>query len=402
MSKHTKGNGAEDASSVIVVTPDNIGKGIKWNESTGKYDVSIAAGQPIRINDKNELEVQLSKVGNNQLRVMNDGLYLGKGSRPELANLYVDAVNGVDQDPLKVSGAGSRSKPLKTLVYAVRVVENGTASSIFLHEDQEHVVSASDPLVYKNDVILNIGAYGSRIDAQKASNGNNTYLANLGAAINGYAPKLVFKSHRIIAYRPATNWYDRVELQTFIFDDCNVSFGGIHFINDLGFTAAVTCDSSFNHTTTSPNYVTHPFRIELQGNSVMSIQCSRVSSRGTPRLTGPLANGTDDSIKFLQYQKAYSNKWNSSIVHSNSATTMVVREIYGLDDLQCYVIGSNGWGPAIGANFLLNNSGGMHPSVEALTARVANYSSATQQPSGDKIILAPVSNIDASKWASWK
>lgn len=402
MSKHTKGNGTEDASSIIVVTPDNIGKGIKWNDSTGKYDVSIAAGQPIRINDKNELEVQLSKVGNNQLRVMNDGLYLGKGSRTELTNLYVDAVNGVDQDPLKVNGAGSRSKPLKTFSYALRAVENGTISSIFLHEDQEHVVNASESAVYKNDLILNVAAYGSRIDAQKASTGNNVYLANLDAARNGYAPKLVFKSHRIIAYRPATKWYDRVELQTLVLSDCNISFGGIHFVNDLGFTATVTCDSTFDHSTTSPNYVTHPFRIEYLGNSVVDIRCSRVSSRGTPKLSGRLANGTDESIKFLQFQKAYSNKWNSSLFHSFSATTMVVREIYGLDDLQCYVIGSNGWGPAIGANFLLNNSGSMHPSVEALTARVANYSTATQQPSGDKIILAPVSNIDASKWASWK
>lgn len=402
MSKHTKGNGTNDTSAVYVVSTDNIGKGIKWNESTGKYDVSIAAGQPIRINDKNELEVQLSKVGNNQLRVMNDGLYLGKGSRPELANLYVDAVNGVDQDPLKVSGAGSRSKPLKTFRYAVQQVENSTSSSIFLHEDQEHVVNASESAVYKNDLILNVAAYGSRIDAQKASNGNNTYLANLDAARNGYAPKLVFKSHRVVAYRPATGWYDRVELQVLTLSDCNVSFGGIHFVNDLGFTATVTCDNTFDHSTKSPNYVTHPYRMEFQGNSVISMQCSRVSSRGIPKLSGRLANGSDESIKFLQFQKAYSNKWNSSILHSNSATTMVVRELYGLDDLHCYVIGSNGWGPAIGANFLLNNSGGMNPSVEALTARVANYSEATQQPSGDRIILAPVSNIAASKWASWK
>lgn len=402
MSKHTKGNGTNDTSAVFVVTTDNIGKGIKWNESTGKYDVSIAAGQPIRINDKNELEVQLSKVGNNQLRVMDDGLYLGKESRPSLANLYVDAVNGVDQDPLKVSGAGSRSKPLKTFRYAIQLVENGTSSNIHLHEDQEHVVNASESLVYKRDLVLGVAAYGSRIDAQKAANGNNSYLANRDAAVNGYAPKLVFKSHRVVAYRPATGWYDRVELQTFTLADCNVSFGGIHFVNDLGFTATVTCDSTFDHSTTSPNYVTHPYRIEFQGNSVVSVQCSRVSSRGTPKLSGRLANGSDESIKFLQFQKAYSNKWNSSLFHSFSATTMVVREIHGLDDLHCYVIGSNGWGPAIGANFLLNSSGGINPSVEALTARVANYSEATQQPSGDKIILAPVSNIAASKWASWK
>ena len=47
MSKHTKGNGTEDTSSVIVVTPDNIGKGIKWNASTEKYEVNVGDGLEI-------------------------------------------------------------------------------------------------------------------------------------------------------------------------------------------------------------------------------------------------------------------------------------------------------------------------------------------------------------------
>lgn len=53
MSKNTKGNGANDASAVIVVTPDNIGKGIKWNETTGKYEVNVGDG--LIINEAGEV-----------------------------------------------------------------------------------------------------------------------------------------------------------------------------------------------------------------------------------------------------------------------------------------------------------------------------------------------------------
>lgn len=41
MSKHTKGNGIEDASSVIVVTPDNMGERLDFDDTKGKYNVNV-------------------------------------------------------------------------------------------------------------------------------------------------------------------------------------------------------------------------------------------------------------------------------------------------------------------------------------------------------------------------
>lgn len=42
MNKHTKGNKTIDTNAVFGVIPDNIGKGLVWNDTDGKYDVSLA------------------------------------------------------------------------------------------------------------------------------------------------------------------------------------------------------------------------------------------------------------------------------------------------------------------------------------------------------------------------
>lgn len=113
MSKHTKGNGTNDTSAVFVVTTDNIGKGIKWNESTGKYDVS------------------LSKAKGNQLTMKDDGLYFGV--EPSKPNLYVDFANGSD------ANTGDRNSPFKTLYKAIDTIETGTAGTVIhLKENQKH------------------------------------------------------------------------------------------------------------------------------------------------------------------------------------------------------------------------------------------------------------------------
>lgn len=50
MNKHIKGNGTEDSSAVFAVTPSNMGSGIIFNQSTGKYEVNIGDGLEIKDN----------------------------------------------------------------------------------------------------------------------------------------------------------------------------------------------------------------------------------------------------------------------------------------------------------------------------------------------------------------
>lgn len=60
MGKYIKGNGVEDTSAVYAVTPENMGNGIVFNQSTGKYEVNVGDGLEIR--DNKVVIKQVSKV----------------------------------------------------------------------------------------------------------------------------------------------------------------------------------------------------------------------------------------------------------------------------------------------------------------------------------------------------
>lgn len=144
MSKHTKGNGTNDTSAVYVVTTDNMGKAIKWNESTGKYDVS------------------LSNAAGNQLSMRDDGLYYGQ--TPTKLELYVDFANGND------SNSGDKNSPFKTLGKAINSVETGTIGTyIYLKEGQKHYFSTNHSLPnYGVNASYLIKPYGPKYDELNA------------------------------------------------------------------------------------------------------------------------------------------------------------------------------------------------------------------------------------------
>lgn len=169
MSKHTKGNGAEDASSVIVVTPDNMGKTIGFVESTGKYEVS------------------LSKVAGNQLSMRDDGLYYGQ--TPAKLNLYVDFDNGSD------SNTGDRNSPFKTLGKAISSVETGTIGTcIHLKENQKHYFSTNHGAYnYGANASYIIKPYGDKhdeLDRIWSSNHTGKQTAEIVEASEEYYPYL--------------------------------------------------------------------------------------------------------------------------------------------------------------------------------------------------------------------
>lgn len=110
MSKHTKGDGIVDTSSVFAVTPDNLGKGIKWNPVTRKYEVSIASD------------------AGNLLQVRDSGLYYGFEAKRELHNLYVSN-NGNDAND------GTRERPIRTLQRLAEILVDAPVTyHVHLHE----------------------------------------------------------------------------------------------------------------------------------------------------------------------------------------------------------------------------------------------------------------------------
>lgn len=141
MAINTTGNNG----SVVGVTgvhPDNIGKGIKWNETTKKYEVAI------------------SNQAYNMISLRDDGLYYG--SAPTRTSFYVDYLNGSDNND------GSKAFPFKTVGKALRSVETGTVGTyIFLKENQKHYFSAdvTDDWSFAVNASYTIYAYGDMYDA---------------------------------------------------------------------------------------------------------------------------------------------------------------------------------------------------------------------------------------------
>lgn len=81
------------------------------------------------------LTVQLSKLGGNQIKKLDDGLYFGYQARPEDANLYVSSVLGND------ANTGARDKPLRTVHAALnRIAEVGLNGgyNIYLKCGEDH------------------------------------------------------------------------------------------------------------------------------------------------------------------------------------------------------------------------------------------------------------------------
>lgn len=99
MAKNTTATGST-IDGVTVVHPDNIGKGIKWNDTTKKYEV--------------DLDVLVSSESGNRLEVRGDGLGVWETVESNLHKQYVDSVGGNDAND------GSKSSPLKTFSEALR------------------------------------------------------------------------------------------------------------------------------------------------------------------------------------------------------------------------------------------------------------------------------------------
>ena len=122
MAINTTGNKGSVAG-VTGVHPDNMGNTLVFKGTA--YNVNV--GDTLTVGANGLVDVKLSKADGNLLQKRGDGLYYGIEPPTNLQYLYVDAVNGVDQHPDNVVGAGTRSKPLRTIRYAEEISLVGTS-----------------------------------------------------------------------------------------------------------------------------------------------------------------------------------------------------------------------------------------------------------------------------------
>lgn len=138
---------------VKVVTPANMGKGIKWNASTKKYEVDIAPDQPIGINRMGQLELRISDIERNVLRLRDGKLFMSLDPNDYAQRFYVHGTRGSDNND------GSFERPFRTFNKAIEMTKNIVSYvDIFLYKDLTYDYPALNNR-FKHNIRLTIHAY---------------------------------------------------------------------------------------------------------------------------------------------------------------------------------------------------------------------------------------------------
>lgn len=309
MSKHTKGNGTEDTSAVFVITPDNIGKTIHFDQKTNKY------------------EVKLSGAAGNLLSLREDGLYYGSKPKPELETLYVDAVNGVDQDPLTVDGAGTRANPLKTFAYAIGLTEEGKTHTIFLHESQDHVLGK---VITTKQGSVSVYSYGSKFD-EYMTTAIDVKEARRAHNRDGYGANLVFKGAEVL--RGTNNSYYKYSFRRMKLTG-RMLFMGVNLVNDVNANLSVPAGQ------TDVNVVTKE-RIFVDGS--LSFDIGKLEDRGSPSVgTGVLSKVND--------------RWDLGHFYTTQGKVILYSIHNDVSALTTFILASKGWEFPLTSDAVLNTS----------------------------------------------
>lgn len=113
-------------------------------------------------------DVELSRKEGNLLQQEKDGLYYGEGAPDNIRSLYIDAVNGNDNN------TGTRASPLKTIKEAVDRGPGGVTRDLYLYEGQQHLVEVSNRVQLRGGK-WGIFPYGPAVDALPPVPGNSKY-----------------------------------------------------------------------------------------------------------------------------------------------------------------------------------------------------------------------------------
>lgn len=374
MAKNTTGSGSTVEGSTFV-HPDNMGNTLVFKGTV--YNVNV--GDTLMVGDNGLVDVKLSNASGNLLQKRNDGLYYGIEPPANLKNLYVDAINGVDQHPDDVVGAGTKAKPLRTIRYAESISLVGTSRNIFIREGQDHILRPEDDFIFK-DGLCRITLYGPTIEELRATKPDSG-VAERMVYERGLLPRIVFKGYKVGEY-PKANRSNIFHQCASVADNCALTFYGVALVNDISERYDVTSQYAYS---SAPNM----FRMLVQG-SVLVNACA-LYCEGTPTVNESISNlsalkmpgsGIHDTGFFFGYK-----------IKLTISTILNEDEI---SNLRCNIISGPGWYLRMG------NAG-----VFDLTVSVRYYRDFTKRVkgvifdelgAGVKQVIVPSTNIQTTYW----
>lgn len=143
MSKYTKGNGVEDTSAVYAVTPENMGNGIVFNQSTGKYEVNVGDG--LEIKDNKVVIKQVSRVPTaKQITDRLTGQVIGEQYTIDYGNGLIE-VHGIMEFPLLTDVPQDHFREVGQFYMSINGEPSpySSAESLY-HKESRTVIKASD------------------------------------------------------------------------------------------------------------------------------------------------------------------------------------------------------------------------------------------------------------------
>lgn len=383
-----------------VVTTDDFGNGFKFNEDTNKYDVAL--GKSLTFNKNGDIDIKsnpsggvvinkdglaelsLSKDNGNLLEMRKDGLFYGEIAPPNVANLYVDAVNGIDQDPVVVTNAGTRENPLRTIKYAFSLIPEGKVHTIYLREEQTHRIDAATPIT-ASSLSASVRFYGDKLDAKYAGTpDNNIIVAKEFESENNLLPTVLFTGRREQEYN-VTDMYRKFPNLNGIYlsPRSSLTFFGLNIHFDLGqdfVFEQINRGSSPSYSFVYPQFIT--------AGDQSSLYFSRVALKvvGTPRVSGNKAGFEVQDLK----QQDSQGLWRAAAVYGSNFK-FEVRLQRDLDSFPMYLFGVTGWLSPYGSNVSISHVGASENMQREIAKRIYNP---TLDPVGDtKLVLAPITNI---------
>ena len=333
--------------------------------------------------NKEGIGIRLSSDGGNLLQQRKNGLYYGIEAPPNLSNLYVDAVNGVDQHPDNVAGAGTRAKPLKTFTYANSIAFEGTNRTIHLMADQDHIVDSANESVIKPGY-LNVSSYGPVFDAYQVVNKSIPDTLNAMRADNKL-PRLVLTGFGTYKWYGGTH-VDIVDLTT-IYNQANSAFTGVHIV----------LDNTGSIEPTAPERTTlQAYEVSrILNENTLTLSYGKVSSRGTTVTSPQFVSGIVSEYNKATGIISHFNKNFIGLITSSlraEVSTIVRNIVYDSDNM---FTAFPAWGTDYYGSISLRNS--MLADNHVITNSV--YSKTFDNlPSGGKVIINPSTDVPSNHW----
>lgn len=393
MTDFKKGNGSKvDTNTQVAVLPINIGKGLKWDEATGKYNIDLT---PVKANKASGLElkengsvgIKLSNREGNLLQLGDDGLYYGIKPAKNLRDLYIDAVNGIDQHPDEVEGAGTKAKPLRTIKYADKISLSGTSRTYWLHTEQEHIQDVSEEFGFTQGYIL-MRPYGSAFDEANAIAEGDHNEAYIRICNNGKAPIIKFTGLETKEYPPFNPRTTHPDFNCWsVYGSTQMEFHGCRFENKLDYTL-----------TKHPKASTYEYRgghlsrtLFRDGATAVFNRC-KFSSYGLYKLDSSIVYpSSDDGLKMFTCVEGKRTSI-AGFLHPSAGRYSFIHCMID-PDMTSMMIADKGWGYKISAGTLyaIDDNWNMEDKK-----RFAKRVFGVRRDSISKAILAPATDTDSS------